>query len=480
MSPTLRVTSGNAEQPEWKKYKHYSIPVDPLQHDRATEINVCHFERPHMRAFHYSWWAFFIAFFIWFAIGPLLPEIRDDLNITNEDLWTSSVAAVGSTIVVRIVVGPLCDLFGARVIFAFLLCAASIPAACTGLIHSARDLIILRGCIGIAGGTFVACQYWTSVMFTREVVGTANALAAGWGNLGAGVTQIVIGSLLFPLFKVIWGGDSERAWRTVSIVPALVAFVTGIMVYRYSDDCPKGNYSELKKRGTMGHPSFWKSLWNGAANVNTLILSLQYACCFGVELTMNNAAALYFIDEYGQSPQSAAAIASIFGWMNLFARGVGGFWSDYGYVRKGMKGRLQIHFLMLVGEGIMILIFNQTGTLAGSVMVMIVFSLFVQAAEGTTYGIVPYVDRKYVGSVSGIVGAGGNVGATAFGLVFRNLEYETAFLIMGASILFSSLLTVCVSIEGESDLWTPTRTTVADNPQEDEVLLDMETSKRKK
>jgi NNP family nitrate/nitrite transporter-like MFS transporter len=426
-----------------------------------------------MRAFHCAWWAFFIAFFIWFAIGPLLPEIRDDLNITNEDLWTSSVAGVSTTIVVRIMVGPLCDQYGARVVFAFLLCTAAIPAACTGLIQSARDLIILRSCIGVAGGTFVACEYWTSVMFTREVAGTANALVAGWGNLGAGVTQIVIGSLLLPLFRVICG-SSEQAWRIVSIVPAVIAFVTGILVYRNSDDCPKGNYSELKRCGTIKHISFWESLWNGAFNINTLILAIQYACCFGVELTMINAAALYFTDEFGQSTQSAAAIASIFGWMNLFARGVGGFWSDYGYVTKGMKGRLRIHFWMLVGEGIMVLIFYRTGTLAGSVIVMIVFSLFVQAAEGTTYGIVPYVDRAYVGSVSGIVGAGGNVGAAAFGLAFRNLNYETAFLIMGASIFGSSLLTIFIHIEGESVVWTSTRATDAEDAQEDEVLLDME------
>ena len=29
-----------------------------------------------------------------------------------------------------------------------------------------------------------AGQFWTSRMFTKEVVGTANALVGGWGNLG--------------------------------------------------------------------------------------------------------------------------------------------------------------------------------------------------------------------------------------------------------------------------------------------------------
>jgi NNP family nitrate/nitrite transporter-like MFS transporter len=84
----------------------------------------------------------------------------------------------------RFILGPLCDKYGARVLFTVTLCAASIPTACTGLISTATDLIILRLFIGIAGGTFVMCQYWTTQMFTLEVVGTANALAGGWGNLG--------------------------------------------------------------------------------------------------------------------------------------------------------------------------------------------------------------------------------------------------------------------------------------------------------
>merc|ERR1712125_246695 len=67
------------------------------------------------------------------------------------------------------------------------------------------------------------------------------------------------------------------------------------------DDAPKGNYAELKKYGAMPEVSAAASFRSGAINVNTWFLFIQYACCFGVELTMNNAAALYFKDEFGQS-----------------------------------------------------------------------------------------------------------------------------------------------------------------------------------
>lgn len=268
-----------------------------------------------------------------------------------------------------------------------------------------------------------------------------------------------MGSALFPLFKFFFD-DGERttekvaelAWRSVSIVPSVVAFSTGVLVYYFSDDAPKGNYSEMKKNGTMQEVSAASSFRSGAFNFNTWLLFVQYACCFGVELTMNNATALYFREEFKQSTESAAAIASIFGWMNLFARGLGGFFSDWMNSKCGMRGRLWAQTICLVGEGILVLVFANTKTLGLSIAMMICFSIFVQAAEGTSYGIVPYVDPPATGSIAGIVGAGGNSGAVAFGMGFRNLPYKDAFNIMGFSILGSSILSLFICIKGSSGL----------------------------
>lgn len=84
----------------------------------------------------------------------------------------------------------------------------------------------------------VPMQYWTSSMFTREVAGTANSLAAGWGNLGGGITQILIGSILFPLFKLIYGETdpnepAEKAWRTACVVPGFFCLLCAWGIIRY-------------------------------------------------------------------------------------------------------------------------------------------------------------------------------------------------------------------------------------------------------
>jgi NNP family nitrate/nitrite transporter-like MFS transporter len=360
-----------------------------------------------------------VAFFIWFSVLPLLPYMAKDLNLTKQQIWTSNIAGVGSTIAVRFIIGPLCDVYGPRILFSALLCLFSIPAACTGLVQTALGLTILRAFIGVLGGTFVVCEYWCSRMFAKKVVGTAQGLAAGWGNLGtfvscvlaigtflghvllsyqatvshmlkpflyegAGVTNLILGNILMPIFIAIFDGNTEIAWRTVCVVPALTAFVTGVVIYRISDDAPKGNYVELRKYGQFPNSrvTVWSSWKKGSLNHNSWIMFVQYAACFGVELAMNQASALYFKEVFGQSTEASLAIGSIFGWLNLFARGLGGFISDWANVRWGMQGRLWAQTLMLFAEGGMVFVFSNSTTLGGALVSLVVFSLFVQATEG--------------------------------------------------------------------------------------------------
>lgn len=444
------------------KYESYECLVDTTQDDKSLEIHLYSMKRPHMRSFHLAWMAFFTAFFTWFAITPLLPEVQRSLDMTHKEIWTSSSFGVASSAFTRVIIGPICDKYGARWSMAGTLVVSAIPTALTGLVQSATGLYVLRLFIGLAGSAFVSCQYWSYSMFTVEVAGTANALVAGWGNLGGGVTQIVMGSIVFPLFKSMYGGEtsqgddfdraSDLAWRTACVVPAVLCLVMAFVVIRYSDDSPKGNYSKRGREGHMPEVSTTANIKAAVFNLNTWILFVQYGCCFGVEITMMNACALYFHDVFGQSTESAAAIASIFGWMNLFARGVGGFLSDLSNAKYGIRGRLWFQVIILLLEGIFIILFGYTQSLAWAICAMIVLSVFVQAAAGSTFGIVPYINHSVTGSVAGIVGAGGNVGGVAFSLIFGNHSYATSFTIMGAVVLSSALLSLGFIIRGHAAL----------------------------
>jgi len=430
----------------------FHVKVDPLQGNKATEIRLLSFQRPHMRAFHFAWWSYHVAFLMWFSISPLLLEVQESLKITTDEIWTSSIAAVSGTIIMRFVLGPFCDKYGSRIPMGVILFVSAVPTAMIGLVNTATGLAVIRFFIGIGGSTFVMCQYWTTTMFSKEWCGTANAMVGGWGNLGGGVTQILVGSIIFPILKNVFG-NADQAWRTACIFPALLGLLTSYCVVKYSEDSPNGNFSELKKAGAKKDVNMLQVFKKGGKNINTWLIFIQYACCFGVEITMNNAAAMYFSERFNLSTEKAAAIASIFGWMNLFARGLGGYISDKMHARYGnIRGRLMWQSFVLFFEGICVIIFAHAGSLALSIVVLIFFSIFVQTAEGSSYGIVPFIDPTVTGSISGIIGAGGNVGAVAFSLCFRQLSSKNAFILMGSIIMCSSLLSVFVGIDGNSPL----------------------------
>ncbi|KAL7472197.1 hypothetical protein ACHAXS_012580 [Conticribra weissflogii] len=441
------------------KFETYACRVDQSQEDSSVEIPLFSMARPHMRAFHYAWLTFFFAFLAWFSITPLLSEVQKSLNLTKEQIWTSSIFGVAGAVISRCISGVFCDMYGARLISAAVLFICGIPTMCTGLVNTSIGLSILRLVIGIAGSAFVTCQYWTSTMFTREVAGTANALAAGWGNLGGGIAQVLVGSILFPFFKLIYSSagtavdPAELSWRTCCIIPGLICTVFTFFVIRYSDDSPKGNYYKRRKLGLMQNQSPMKYFKFALSDHNTWIMAIQYGCCFGVELTTTNAAALYFKEEFELSTEAAAAIASSFGWMNLFARGLGGFLSDVSNVYSGMRGRLIWQLVCFVLEGIFVVVFSKARSLAGAVTALITFSLFVQGAEGSTFGIVPYLNPGLTGTIAGIIGAGGNAGAVIFSILFRQFDYRTAFFWMGAATIAISTLSCLVWIRGYQGLF---------------------------
>src|SRR3954464_8071329 len=83
-----------------------------------------------MRTFHITWLTFFVCFFGWFGIAPLMPTIRADLGLTKIQVGNTIIAAVSATIVARLLIGRLCDTWGPRRTYTALLIISAIPVAC--------------------------------------------------------------------------------------------------------------------------------------------------------------------------------------------------------------------------------------------------------------------------------------------------------------------------------------------------------------
>merc|ERR1719155_402160 len=99
--------------------------------------------------------------------------------------------------------------------------------------------------------------------------------------------------------------------------------------------------------------------------------------------------------------------------MNLFARSLGGVVSDYTSLKFGMRGRLWSLWTIQTVQGFLCICMGlMKDSLGLTMLFMVLFSIFVQASEGASYGVVPFVSRRALGVVSGYVGAGGNAGST--------------------------------------------------------------------
>jgi NNP family nitrate/nitrite transporter-like MFS transporter len=397
-----------------------------------TKLNIFSAKGLQMRTFHITWITFFVCFFGWFGIAPLMPIIREQLHLTKEQVGNITIASVSATIVARLLIGRLCDTLGPRLSYTILLAIGSIPVLGIGLSNSYESFIWFRFFIGVIGASFVITQFHTSVMFAPNVVGTANAVAGGWGNLGGGVTNLVMPLIAagFVGLGMVAKGDS---WRYAMIIPGVMLLVMAFVYYRYTKDTPAGNYSEIKRaRGEKKKGTFLIAL----KDYRTWILAFAYAACFGIEITVDNVAATYFVDQFGATVIAAGALASIFGFMNLFARALGGIFSDKVGKKYGLRGKAFLLAGFLLAEGIGIILFSKAGSLGMAIVSMLLFALFLKMANGGTYSIVPFINKDAIGSVAGIVGAGGNIGAMLVGFLFKSksISYVDAFLYIGIGV----------------------------------------------
>lgn len=404
-----------------------------------SKLNIFSAKGIQMRTFHITWVTFFFCFFGWFGVAPLMPLIREQLHLSKDQIGNIIIASVSATIIARLIIGKLCDTLGPRLSYTILLAVGSIPVMCIGLSNSYESFLLFRFVIGIIGASFVITQFHTSMMFAPNVVGTANAVTGGWGNLGGGVTNLIMPLIAagFAGLGFVSAGDS---WRLAMIVPGGILLIMAFIYYKYTKDTPAGNFKELER--TSPKAAKKGSFSAALKDYRTWVLALAYAACFGIEITVDNVAATFFTDQFGASMIMAGAMASIFGGMNIFARALGGYVSDKVGKSYGLRGKGLLLGGLLILEGIGISLFAQSHTLGLAIAAMLFFALFLKMANGGTYGIVPFINKDSIGTVSGIVGAGGNIGAMLVGFLFKSehLTYADAFHYIGIGVAVIGLL----------------------------------------
>jgi NNP family nitrate/nitrite transporter-like MFS transporter len=422
---------------------------------KADRIVVFNFRTPQMRAFHMSWMAFLLCFLAWFGIAPLMPVVREEFSLTKDQIGWCIISSVTLTTIARLGVGWLCDRLGPRTTYSGLLMLGSLPVMSIGLAHDYTSFLIFRALIGVIGAAFVITQYHTTQMFSDRCVGTANATTAGWGNFGGGLTHVVM-PLVFTIFVAVLGLSPAAGWRASMFVAGSVCFVMGIAYYLLTQDTPRGNFRDMSETDYV-RPKARGSFALACGDSNVWMLCVAYGLCFGVELTIDNVAAMYFLDyfpeltEMGQvhALSVAGLCASVFGAMSLFARTLGGYVADHCGQRWGLPARAKWLFIALFTEGLLLLLFSQMRSLYAAMGVLMLCGLSVHMAAGATFAIVPFVNRRALGSAAGIVGAGGNAGAILSGLLFKgeSFTWPVAFFLIGIAVTSGSFCSLLIRVK---------------------------------
>lgn len=429
------------------------------------------------RTFHLSWIGFFVAFLSWLAFPPLIYNIiQKDLQLTHAQVATSNIIALLATLLVRFIVGPLCDKYGPRYVMIGCLLIGSIPTALVPLIKNASGLFIIRFFIGILGGTFVPCQVWTNQFFDKNIVGLACALSAGFGNSGGGVTFFLMPSIVSSLihnhnFSEYW------AWRLAfPLCPLIIILFISILILIFGYDTPTGswhkrhiNTTEVPKEPiehiemidklstiekTSRAPTF-QNILKTTISLQTIIVALPYLCSFGSELAVEGIISDFYIQTARDRNNilwnytTGGYWAAAFGLFNIFSRPLGGYISDVVYRKQDLRAKKCLLIVLGIMHGLFFIsislinpkIYSLIGLMTGA-------ALCLQAASGAIFGLVPLIHPNFNGIVSGVTGASGNIGGILFGLVFRffGSNYLKSLCIIGIFSVCSNIIVAFIPL----------------------------------
>jgi len=407
-----------------------------------------------MKILHLSWMVFFISFFVWFNLAPLLQSIAASLGLTKSEIKTLLILNVALTIPARIIIGMLTDLYGPRKVYSALLIIFSIPCFMFAFADSFQQAALARFLLG---------------------------------GIGAGF------AFTLPTIAILLGG--EEGWRYAIALTGMLAIIFGILYFFQASDTPKGStYFKAKQVGAMEVTSkkdlyflllmkiplyaalallTWKLSPEGvsmlsantaliayigltilfvfdcykAISVNKVVfkeevpevhrykfkqvavLNILYFATFGSELAVVSMLPLFFAETFELTPVKAGMVASAYAFMNLMSRPGGGWISD----RFGRKSTLLILTAGLaVGYFLMSLV-DSSWALWLAVVAAMVCSFFVQAGEGAVFAVVPLIKRRLTGQIAGMTGAYGNVGAVTYLTIFSLVDTSTFFLVIAST-----------------------------------------------
>ena len=445
-------------------------------------FDLLNFKRGDIVALHKTWVAFFMTFYVWFNMAPLMTTIVKYTTFTMQQLKLLAVCNVALTVPGRVLIGLISDRYGPRRTFSLIMIVLAIPTIVFAVSETYTSMLISRLLMSIVGTGFVVGIHMTSLWFKPRDIGLAEGVEAGLGNWGSSIAAITLPLIVLNLI----GG--ENGWRYGMIASGLAMLMYGCYYWFGITDGPPDSPPPPARKVTAIEVSTYLDLINAmiwtipisgilalltwrivgmgflSGQIATIIyiligcmvvyqlwdvyrtnmpilakgvpeddkyrftqvacLNASYIICFGAELATVSMLPFFFQSTFNLTPQMAGLIGSIYAFTNFFARALGGYISDRSTSRK----RTHVFYVFGIATMYMVMSFiDSSWSLTTAIIVVFACGLCVMGTEGTTYAIVPLIKRRITGNIAGYVGAYGTVGATTFLTIYTIVDNAIFF-----------------------------------------------------
>lgn len=355
--------------------------------------------------------AFTVCFYAWSLLGPLGPDLQDELELSELQLSivVSIPVLLGS--LMRIPLGALTDRYGGRAVFTALLAYIPLPLIGLALFHDTLATVLILGLLlGFAGASFAVGVPFVNRWYPPERQGVA------LGIYGAGMGGTVLGGLTAPTIADELG-LSAPFWLATGLIA-----LTGAAFFLLARDAPAAAPAGPR-------PSMFAALSVFRSSGRAWALTLFYFLAFGGFVAMFLYLPKLLTSVHDLTKTDAGARAAGFALLAVIGRPLGGWLAD-----------------RLTAERVLAVSFTATSLLAlllafayENMVLLTIACLTLAVALGVGTGAVFklvaawFPDR--VGGVTGVVGAAGGLGGFFPPLVMAVVFEATGGYFIGFALL---------------------------------------------
>jgi NNP family nitrate/nitrite transporter-like MFS transporter len=366
--------------------------------------------------------AFTVCFYAWALLGPLSPELQEEIGLT--DVQSSTMVAVPVLLgsLARIPLGWLAGRVGGRPVFTALLAFTPLPLVALALWHDSLATMLLFGfLLGFAGASFAVGVPMVNGWYPPERQGFA------LGIYGAGMGGTVLTGLTAPAIADEWGLAAPF------LVAAGLVAVTAVVFYLLARDAPRP--PGARSEGMLAA----LSVFRGPGSGHAWALVLFYFLAFGGFVAMFLYLPKLLTGVHDLEKTDAGARAAGFALLAVIGRPLGGVLSD----RVGAGQILKVSF---TGVGVLALVLAVAyESMVPLTLACLTMAVALGLGTGAVFKLVPEWFPDRVGPVTGVVGAAGGLGGFFPPLVMGMVKTATGGYALGF-VLMAMVGFACLAV----------------------------------